>query len=76
MGTPVFLLLAIWAALLSGCSTSNLYGGIYEGVRVRNQLQSTPSERLNQAEPMNYQQYERERKERFDSEKIDGVPLK
>lgn len=48
--------------LWSGCSNYNFSKAFYEGVQTRDQLQSTPSERAGKPEPMNYQQYESERK--------------
>jgi len=48
--------------LCSGCSNYNFSKAIYEGIQTRDQLQSTPGERVGKPEPMNYQQYESERK--------------
>ena len=58
MGTAVLCLLA------AGCSTQCVYRGFYEGARVKNQLDSPPSERLGKPEPpADYQQYEMIRRE-------------
>ena len=46
----------------SGCSNYSFSKAVYEGVQTRDQLQSTPGERAGKPEPMNYQQYESERK--------------
>ena len=48
--------------LCSGCSNYNFSRSVYEGIQTRDQLQSTPAERAGKPEPMNYQQYESERK--------------
>lgn len=48
--------------LCSGCSNYNFSRAVYEGVQTRDQLQTTPAERAGKPEPMNYQQYESERK--------------
>ena len=60
--TLITILLSL--QLLPGCSGSNLPRGIYEGVRVRNDLRSSPSERLGRPDSPDYQEYERLRKEK------------
>lgn len=49
--------------LLAGCSGNSLARGIYEGIRVRNELQSSPPERFGRPETPDFQEYERRRKE-------------
>lgn len=49
-------------SLCSGCSNYNFSRAVYEGVQTRDQLQSTPADRAGKPEPMNYEQYESERK--------------
>jgi len=53
------LALAAVFICLTGCCSKNLYRGIYEGVRVNKQLETSPSERLGRPElPVDYQQYD------------------
>jgi hypothetical protein len=59
--TVLFIILCL--QLLAGCTTSNLSRGLYEGVRVRNDLQSSPAERFGKPESPDYQEYERMRQE-------------
>lgn len=49
--------------LFEGCSVDNVRQGLYEGVRTRNNLQSSPSERAGKPETPDYREYERLRKE-------------
>ena len=49
-------------SLCSGCSNCNFSRAVYEGLQTRDQLQTTPAERAGKPEPMNYEQYESERK--------------
>lgn len=49
--------------LLAGCSTNNVTRGLYEGIRVRNDLQSSPPERFGKPEAPDYAEYERMKKE-------------
>ena len=53
-------LIGLLVVLLSGCSNYNLSRAMYEGVQTHNQLNATPSERMNNPQ-MNYDQYEVER---------------
>lgn len=54
-------------ACLAGCSSKGVYQGIYEGVRAKNQMDASPSERLGKPElPMDYQQYDNMRLKRSD----------
>ena len=55
---PMLLML-----LFSGCTGENVRHGLYEGIRTRNDLQSSPAERLGKPESPDYQEYERMRKE-------------
>jgi uncharacterized lipoprotein len=49
----------LFTMVLAACSSKNISPGIYEGVRTRSQLQSTPSERLGRPElPADYQSYD------------------
>jgi hypothetical protein len=61
----IFRVLSIALCLLStACSAQSVYTGLYEGVRVKNQLDATPSERFGKPEPpADYQQYEMMRRE-------------
>jgi len=59
---PPLLVMLLTILLCTGCSNFNFSKAFYEGVQTRDQLQSTPSERVGKPEPMNYQQYESERK--------------
>ena len=61
-----FILLSVlcWQ-LLAGCSTDHLARGLYDGIRVHNDLNSPPSERLGKQEAPDYRDYERMRKERL-----------
>jgi hypothetical protein len=48
----------------AACSARSVYTGLYEGTRVKNQLDTPPPERLGKPEPpVDYQQYEMLRKE-------------
>jgi hypothetical protein len=61
----IFRVLFIALCLITtACSTRSVYTGLYEGVRVKNQLDATPSERFGKPEPpADYQQYEMMRQE-------------
>ena len=59
----LFSLVALGLSLCSGCTTDGVRQGLYEGFRVRNDLQSSPSERIGKPESVNYLEYERLRKE-------------
>ena len=48
--------------LCCGCTNYNFSRALYDGIQTRDQLQSTPAERAGKPEPLNYQQYENERK--------------
>ncbi len=49
--------------LVAACSRDYRFTrAVYEGVQTQNQLQTPPAERAGQPEPLNYQQYEAERK--------------
>lgn len=49
--------------LLAGCSKNYSFSrAVYDGVQTRDQLQTTPAERAGKPEPLNYQQYDAERK--------------
>jgi len=66
MSIEIFLRIVAVAAFLfmTACSTRSVYTGLYEGVRVKNQLDATPSERFGKPEPpADYQQYEMMRRE-------------
>jgi hypothetical protein len=53
------LLLAL--VTLTGCSSQQMFRGIYEGTQVRDQLSTTPAEKVSKPEPLPYDQYETER---------------
>lgn len=59
----VILFSLLWLQLLAACSADNLTRGLYDGVRVRNDLQSAPSERFGKPQEPDYPEYERLRKE-------------
>lgn len=50
-------------AVVSGCTKDNLLHGMYDGFRVHNELQSSPSERAVRQELPAYSDYQRMRKE-------------
>jgi hypothetical protein len=58
--------LALTYALLMctvGCSKNYSFPkAVYDGIQTHDQLQSTPAERAGKPEPLNYQQYDAERK--------------
>lgn len=57
-------LLLVTITLLGGCSWQQVSQGVYEGVRVRDQLGSTPAERAGKPElPADYGSYDSQRKE-------------
>ena len=58
-----WMLVIITCMLVAGCAKNGLYQGLYDGVRVRDQLATTPAERVGKPEIPNYQQYENMRKE-------------
>lgn len=48
---------------VSGCSKNYSFSrAVYDGVQTHDQLQTTPAERAGKPEPLNYQQYDTERK--------------
>ncbi len=55
----VLLLIMLWLQLFAGCTMDNVRHGIYEGIRARNDLQSSPSERVGKQEEPNFSEYER-----------------
>ncbi len=59
--TILFLVLCL--QLLAGCTTGKVTRGIYDGIRVRNDLQGSPAERFGKPQEPDYQEYERMRKE-------------
>ena len=59
----MLLLTMLLLPLFAGCTGENVRHGLYEGIRTRNDLQSSPSERLGQPESPVYSEYERMRKE-------------
>lgn len=65
LGKTLCLLMAMsfCAGALGGCSADHMKRGVYEGVRVRNDLQSSPQERIGRPETPPYPEYERLKKE-------------
>lgn len=58
----MMLILTVVSALLqAGCTGSNPYRGVYEGIQIHNQHQMNPVERQTTPQ-MTYDQYEAERK--------------
>jgi hypothetical protein len=56
---------ALLALTLCGCSAKGIYQGVYEGARVRSELQATPAERVGRQElPTDYQRYDSMRSEK------------
>jgi hypothetical protein len=62
--TSLLVILLVLASL-GGCTVDHVTQGFYEGFRVRNDLQSSPQERLGKPESPNYQQYEQLKKEQL-----------
>ena len=61
IGLPRFVLLACVAMACSACAPGQFSRNVYEGARVHNEsLKSTPLENT-KAEPVGYDQYEKER---------------
>ncbi|MBJ6726556.1 hypothetical protein [Geomesophilobacter sediminis] len=48
---------------LCGCSAEHVKQGIYEGIKTRNELQSSPQERIGKPEQPSYSDYKRQREE-------------
>lgn len=48
----------------TGCTSRQVYQGLYEGLKTRNELQSSPAERVGQPAAPGYGQYEQLRTER------------
>jgi hypothetical protein len=57
------LIMVTLVAVLAGCTTNQVRGGLYEGFRVRNDLQNSPAERVGKPEAPNFNEYERQRRE-------------
>lgn len=60
--------------LVTACSSQQVYQGLYEGIRVRGQLQTPPPERPGGQDVPTYQQYEILRAERLKPQPLDPVP--
>lgn len=58
----LFIMLTLMT-ILAGCTTAQVRGGMYEGLRVRNDLQQSPAERLGKPEAPSFSDYERQRRE-------------
>jgi hypothetical protein len=68
MRSPMFrfamlLLTMLWLLLLTCCTADNVRHGLYEGIRTRNDLQTSPNERYGKPDSPDYPEYERMRKE-------------
>ena len=61
--TVTLLLIGLGLSLMAGCTADNVRHGLYEGFRVRNDLQRSPPERAGKPESPDYLEYERLRKE-------------
>lgn len=61
--SAMLLLTVLGLLLLAGCAADNVRHGLYEGFRVRNDLQSLPPERVGKPDSPDYREYERLRKE-------------
>lgn len=59
------ILTVVCLVIVSGCTSKQVYNNLYEGVRVRNELQTPPPERVGKTDAPSYQQYENERKEKI-----------
>lgn len=58
------LLIAILLLTFTGCTRHQVYENLYEGIRVRNLLQTPPPERGAQQEVPNYHQYRNNERKR------------
>lgn len=66
----ILALLTTFAMLASGCSSMrNVYAGVYDGFRFRQQQETLPGERSTLQAPMTYSQYEAERERLLGREK-------
>jgi hypothetical protein len=61
--TAASVLIVLWLPFFAGCTVDNVQHGIYEGLRTRNDLQASPSERAGKPESPDYREYDRLRKE-------------
>ncbi len=59
----MLVLILLGLPFFGGCAAENVRQGLYEGVRTRNNLQSSPAERAARPESPDYPEYERLRKE-------------
>jgi hypothetical protein len=50
--------------LMVGCAADSVTHGLYEGIKVRRELQASPPERFGNSDTPDYRSYERMRKER------------
>jgi len=58
------IVLPALSLFLAACSVHDVCGGLYEGARVKNQLNAPPSEQWGKSEPSaDYRQYEQRRQE-------------
>ncbi|BCG48081.1 hypothetical protein GEOBRER4_n2950 [Citrifermentans bremense] len=63
MTKAYFLLLLACSQVFYGCSNNAVTRGMFEGIRTRNQLQTTPSEQVGKPAPPDYNEFERFRQE-------------
>lgn len=58
------LVCVIGVGLIVGCTADSVKRGLYEGIKVQRDLQTTPQERIGTSDTPDYQSYERMRNER------------
>lgn len=68
MRTALTIALCVNLSLLAGCaSRERVYGGIYEGLRIRQAIVHPSTEQGPHERTMSYQEYEAERKKLLES---------
>ena len=61
------LIVAAGLLVLSACTPNHVYQNLYEGIRVRNQLESLPDTSEGKTELPPYSQYEEQRQKQLNS---------
>lgn len=61
--SAAILFIVLCLQLLAGCTADKVTRGLYDGIWVRSDLQSPPSERFGKPDQPDYQEYERLKKE-------------
>lgn len=57
MTRKILMLAVLW--LVAGCTADNVQHGLYEGFRVRSDLQNSPAERIGKPDAPSYSEYQR-----------------